>query len=112
MTSQAEKSPLKTPSPASPQAKIQNLRELEVRTERSGAIVSLVVGIIGMLALSTGVCYTVLWLDYFVMGVAVGIIGLITCAMAYPVYRKITAKKKAEIALEILKLSEEVETDI
>jgi hypothetical protein len=43
-----------------------------------------------------------------VIGVIVGIIGLIGCAVNYPIYKKLLEKGKAKYAYEIVQLAREI----
>ena len=42
------------------------------------------------------------------LGIIIGIIGMIGCALNYPVYKKILAKGKAKYAYEIVELAREI----
>lgn len=93
--------------------KMEQIRKLDKSAERPGLIVSLAAGIIGCLTLGTGMCCTMLWADrFFVVGIIVGIIGMVLVGIAYPLYKKITAKQREKIAPRILKLSDEIENKI
>ena len=70
---------------------------------------SIVLGIVGALAFGIGMC--------FFLGVFAGaawrsalfmIIGTVIMIPAYPIYRRIARKAKAELTPEILRLSEEI----
>ena len=77
--------------------------------ERPGTTAALIIGVIGTLLFGTGMSCTMMWQEYMAVGIIVGIAGMAVMALAYPVYKKLTAKRKAEIAPQILKLSEEIE---
>lgn len=47
----------------------------------------------------------------FVWGIILGILGIAILASAYPVFNKITQKRREKIAPEILRLSEEISKD-
>ena len=89
--------------------KMETLRALDRKAENPGCIAALVVGILGTLVLGVGMCCCMVWADkFFVLGIIVGIIGMVAAGAAYPLYRKITTKKRAEYAEQILALTNEL----
>ena len=88
--------------------KLEELRRLDRSVESAGTTVSLVVGILGALILGTGMACVLEW-QMYVVGLLVGLIGLLACVAAYPLYRKVVAKKKEQVGPLILRLSEELE---
>ena len=97
--------------------KMQKLRDLDRRAEGRAKCISLIFGIMGSLILGTGMSFimtelgSVLGLDFtasLVIGLIVGVIGMITCAIAYPVYKKTLASIKKKLAPEIIALSDEL----
>jgi Flp pilus assembly protein TadB len=88
--------------------KMEMLRRLDKSVEQSGVIVSLVVGIISSLILGTGMACIIEWTDLFIVGLAVGIIGIIGMALAYPIYKIITKKQREKIMPRIIELSNEL----
>ncbi|MGN1195859.1 MAG: hypothetical protein ACI4SB_10285, partial [Acutalibacteraceae bacterium] len=65
--------------------KITTLRKLDESAENPGKIAALSVGIISVLILGVGMCCTMIWTEsFFALGIAVGIIGLVGIAVAYP----------------------------
>lgn len=89
--------------------KMELLRKLDKSTEAPGTIVSLILGILGTLILGLGMCCVLVWTNYFVLGIIIGVIGIITLSLAYPVYKKITKYRREIIAPEILRLTDELE---
>lgn len=89
--------------------KMELLRKLDESAETPGAIVALILGIVGTLFLGVGMCCVLLWTNYFALGVVVGIFGIITLSLAYPAYKKITQRRREKIAPEILRLTDELE---
>lgn len=63
--------------------KMETLRRLDKSVEQPGIIVSLVVGVISSLLLGTGMACIIEWTDFFIIGLAVGIIGIIGTIFAY-----------------------------
>ena len=89
--------------------KMELLRKLDKDVTKLGTIWSLAIGVIGCLLFGIGMCCTMVWTEsFFILGIAVGIIGMVVMGIAYPVYAKITAKERERIAPQILKLLEEL----
>ncbi|MBQ7782644.1 MAG: hypothetical protein IJ368_01610 [Oscillospiraceae bacterium] len=94
------------------ESKLEQLKKLDRSIESEGMAYSLAVGIAGSLILGTGMCCTMIWTDLFILGIIIGIAGMILCGYAYPLYKSTVAKRRAEIAPQILKLSNEIENEI
>lgn len=88
--------------------KMDMLRRLDESATKMPSVISLIIGIVGALILGVGMCFTMVWTDFFALGIAVGIIGIVVCAVNYPIFKKMVAAKKAEIAPQILQLSNEI----
>ena len=94
--------------------KMEELRKLHAVPTQKAQAASLAFGVIGALILGTGMslCMTDMGtalgrLD-MVIGIAVGLIGMVLVALAYPVYKRVLKKQREKIAPEILRLSEEL----
>ena len=91
------------------ESKLEKLKRLDYKVQSAGMIESLCIGIIGALVFGIGMCFFlevfagVAWLTALFM-----IIGTLLMIPAYPIYRKIARKTKAELTPEILRLSEEI----
>ena len=94
--------------------KLERLRRLHAVPTRKAQAAALAVGIIGALILGTGMslCMTEIGaaLGRLVMtvGIAVGLVGMVLAALAYPVYTRVLKKQREKIAPEILRLSDEL----
>ena len=89
--------------------KMEQLRRLDQSATRPGLIISLAVGIISTLVMGFGMCCTMVWTDtMFIPGIIIGIIGIAGVASAYPIYSRITKKRREKIAPEILRLTDEL----
>lgn len=89
--------------------KMELLRQMDKSTEKPGAAMAIVLGIVGSLLLGTGMSCIMVWADkLFVLGIIVGVVGIVVASMAYPVYRKMTKKQREKMAEQILALSEEI----
>ncbi len=93
------------------ESKLEEIRRLDSGVEAEGMAWSLAVGILGALILGVGMCCTMVWTNLFVIGIIVGIIGMIMCGCAYPIYKNTVKKKREEIAPQILKLANELENN-
>lgn len=95
-------------------SKLEQLRSLHASATRKAQTVSITMGIIGSLVLGTGMslCMTDLGAPLgtaaLPLGIAIGLLGLILVALAYPVFNRVLKKQRQRIAPEILKLSEEL----
>ena len=91
------------------ESKLDRLRSLDRRVQSAGVIESLCLGVLGALTFGIGMCFG---LDVFGgadwLSVLFCALGCIVMAPAYPVYRRIARKTKAELTPEILRLSEEI----
>jgi hypothetical protein len=89
--------------------KMEQLRKLDESAAKPGTIAALALGIVSALLLGVGMCCSMVWADrYFVPGIVVGLLGIVGMIVAYPLYNHITAKKREQIAPEILRLTEEL----
>lgn len=90
------------------ESKMDQLRKLDQSASHKGTVVSLVIGILSTLIFGVGLCCTMVWKEYFISGIFIGIIGMIGMGMGYPIYKHVTAKQREKLAPEILRLSEEL----
>ena len=88
--------------------KMETLRRLDKSVETPGMIISLIIGIISSLLLGTGMACIMEWTDFFIAGLAVGVIGLTGMLSAYPVYKIVTNKQREKLMPQIIQLSEEL----
>lgn len=88
--------------------KMAQLRALDERATRPGKVAALTIGILSTLVLGVGMCCTMVWTDFFVLGVVVGIIGLVGVGCAYPLYTLLTGREREKLAPQILQLSREL----
>lgn len=91
------------------ESKLETLKRLDYRVQTAGMIESLCFGIIGALVFGVGMCF---FLDVFagaawLMAILM-ICGTLLMIPAYPIYRRIARKTRAELTPEILRLSEEI----
>ena len=93
---------------------MEQLRKLHMIPTQKAQAASLAVGIIGALIMGTGMSLAmtdigaILGSLAMVLGIAVGIVGMVLVALAYPVYNRVLKKQREKIAPEILRLSDEL----
>ena len=89
--------------------KMETLRKLDARVQMAGTIPSLCIGVVGALVFGLGMCF---FLDVFAgaawLTALLMVLGAVIMIPAYPIYRRIARKTKAELTPEILRLSEEI----
>ncbi len=89
--------------------KMEQLRRLDESAVRPGSTVAIILGTIGALLLGLGMCCTMVWGgSWFIPGVFIGVVGMLVMASAYPVFNRITKKRREKLAPEILKLTDEL----
>lgn len=96
---------------------ISRLRKLDAKVSQKATMVSLVLGIVGVLVMGTGM--SLIMTEFgsllgltgvlgLVVGVVIGLVGIIMVVLAYPVYNTVLKKEREKIAPEILRLTEEL----
>jgi len=98
--------------PTSAESKLEQLKKLDGSVEGSAVTAALITGFLGALVSGYGMCCVMLWKELFAVGIIVGIIGMIICGAAYPLYKEVIKDKRRKLAPEILRLSDEIENGI
>ena len=97
--------------------KMERLRQLDARVTRKAQIVSLTLGIIGVLILGFGMSLIMsdlseilgAYQDYAMLpGVLIGLVGGVLAGIAYPVYNFTVQHERKKIAPEIIRLTDEL----
>ena len=94
--------------------KMEQLRKLHAIPTQKAQAVALAVGIMGTLILGTGMrlCMTELGAALgtlsVALGILVGLIGMVSIALAYPAYSSTLKKEREKIAPDILQLTDEL----
>lgn len=94
--------------------KLEQLRALHEGPTKKAQAASIIVGVLGALVLGGGMslCMTdlaqALGTLSLAAGIAVGMVGIVLTALAYPTYNRILKRERARIAPEILRLSEDL----
>lgn len=94
--------------------KMQQLRALDAGAERKATTYAIIVGVIGALILGAGM--SLVMTDFgaalgrlsMPVGIAIGVVGLVLVALAYPLYARTLQKEREKIAPEILRLTDEL----
>lgn len=89
------------------ESKMERLRRLDNSVSRLGMSVSITLGVIGTLVFGTGLCCIMVW-NMFYIGIIIGVAGLVLIVSAYPVFGRITKKRREKLAPEILRLTDEI----
>lgn len=97
--------------------KMERLRRLDKSASKKASVVSLIVGIIGVLILGFGMSltmtelYGILGTDRntaMLIGIGTGVLGIVLVSFAYPLYNRTLKKEREKIAPEILRLTDEL----
>lgn len=89
--------------------KLEQLRKLDASVTKKGTIISIILGIVGILAFGGAMSMIlVVGNSLLLPGVLLGVFGIVLMVMAYPIFTKVTEKERERIAPEILSLTEEL----
>lgn len=88
---------------------LAQLRRLDKSAEKPGKAAGITLGVAGLLLFGWGMsmCLSMSG-GYFVPGVVIGVVGIVLICLAYPVYSRVTKKRREKIAPEILRLTDEL----
>jgi hypothetical protein len=90
--------------------KFEQLKALDRRAEKRGQILSIAIGIIGILILGTGMSMVMVGqVPYFIPGVIIGIVGFVALGTAYPIYKTVTKKDRDKVAGQVLELVKQIQ---
>ena len=87
--------------------KMEQLRKLDASVGTRALIASMALGILSALVFGVGMCCFLVW-SLWVLGAILCVVGIVGMLVAPWLYRKLVEKRKAEIAPEILRLTEEL----
>ena len=99
------------PREADKMEQLRALHRIPTQKAQAGAIA---LGVVGTLILGTGMSLAMTPLAEalgglaMVLGIAVGILGMVLVALAYPTYNRILQKERKRIAPQILTLTDEL----
>lgn len=90
------------------ETKLEELKRLDNKVQKSGILEGLTIGIIGCLVFGVGLCFAMEVIGNSIpLGVVIGIIGAAIMIVAYPVYRHVYNKTRQKLVPRILELTEE-----
>lgn len=96
---------------------LEKLHRLDREVTKKARAVAITLGVIGSLVLGIGMSLAMTdvsmilgkYSEYsFFIGIVIGIIGIITVSIAYPIYNAMVTKERERIAPEILRLTDEL----
>ena len=94
------------------ESKLEELKRLDEMVQNSGTMESLCAGIGGALVFGLGLCLAMQVIGSGVLmtalGVLLGIVGMVSMIVAYPIYRKVFTNAKTKYAPRILELTAEL----
>ena len=94
-------------------SKVVALRKLDAKAKRPANIFTYTFGIVMALIFGAGMCLAMGQIGSgttgsFVLGIAVGVIGMAGMGVNYPIYKKLLANGKQKYAFEIMELAKEI----
>ena len=92
--------------------KITALKKLDYKAKLPSILFDYTCGIVSTLVFGTGMCLAMQVIGSgtlgMVSGIVIGIIGMVGCAVNYPIYKKLLEKGKKKYAYEIVHLAHEI----
>jgi len=89
--------------------KMQRIRDLDAHITNKATAISIIIGVVGILIMGIGMCCCLVWQGiWFIPGIVIGVVGMASTGIAYPVCQHIVKKERKKIAPEILRLTEEL----
>lgn len=88
--------------------KLEQLRRLDESATRPGRVAALAVGIVSALVLGVGMCCTMVWTQFFAVGIVIGVIGIAGVCAAYPIYTKMVKHRREQLVPQVIQLSQEL----
>ena len=93
-------------------SKLVALKKLDARAKLPATVFTYTFGILSSLVAGMGMCLSMQVIGgtvpLTVLGIVLGILGFIGCAVNYPLYRKKLEKGKAKYAYEIVELARQI----
>lgn len=89
---------------------IASIASLEAAKTRKATIQALVIGIIAALVLGVGMCCSMVWTQFMVPGIVIGVAGIIGCVYAYVRYRKVCEIEAAQANPRIAEIYDHLAT--
>ena len=90
-------------------SKLVALRKLDNKAKLPATIFTYSLGIVSALVFGTGMCLAMKVIgSSMLLGIIIGVIGMLGCAVNYPIYKRMLGKGKAKYAYEIVQLAREI----
>ena len=94
-------------------SRVTALRKLDARAKTPATVFTYTLGIVSALVFGAGVCLAMGQIGSgttgsFVLGIAVGIVGMAGMGVNYPIYKRLLENGKRKYAYEILELAREI----
>ena len=94
-------------------SKVVALRKLDAKAKRPAMIFTYTLGVLAALVFGVGMCLAMGQIgsgttSSFVLGIAVGVVGMLGMGVNYPIYKKLLAQGKQKYAFEIMELAREI----
>ena len=86
----------------------QQIQSIDDWARRRASTKAIILGVIGTLLLGIGMCFTMVFTEFFVLGIVVGIVGLALAAVAYPLYTRTLASERVAVRPEVMRLASEL----
>lgn len=91
------------------ESKLDELKRLDRSVQSAGVVQSLCVGVLGCLVFGLGLCLAMKVIgSSMLLGALLGLVGILTMLLAYPVNRRIFLRKKEQNMPRILELVAEL----
>lgn len=89
--------------------KLEKLKALDKKASKKASLFAISFGIVAALILGTGMCLSMKVIGNNIsLGIIIGVVGIVLCALNYPLHNMILAKSRKKYAPEILRLSDEL----
>lgn len=94
-------------------SKVVALRKLDAKAKRPAMIFTYTLGVLAALVFGVGMCLAMGQIGSgttgsFVLGIAIGVVGMLGMGVNYPIYKKLLAQGKQKYAFEIMELAREI----
>lgn len=94
-------------------SRVAALRKLDARAKTPATVFTYTLGIVSALVFGAGMCLAMGQIGSgttgsFVLGIAVGIVGMAGMGVNYPIYKRLLENGKRKYAYEILELAREI----
>lgn len=86
---------------------LEKVRKLDNAVTDKATTVSMIVGIVSTLILGIGMCCCLVWTQFFVLGIFVGLLGIFGMASTPALHKYVLRTERAKIAPQILALTDE-----